>query len=74
MAFKAKTIIVAGEVKTSPQQPVKKAEVKKKTIVEAPAPTVTKELPKYVEKEDGLLVRKINTKSGYMRDIFELDS
>ena len=37
-------------------------------------PQVTKELPKYVAKEDGELTRKINTKSQYMRDIFDLDS
>lgn len=73
MAIKANKIIVGGEVQTSLQQPVKE-EIKQKVRVEAAAPTVTKELPKYVEKEDGLLVRKINTKSGYMRDIFELDS
>lgn len=37
-------------------------------------PQVTKELPKYVDHEHGELVRKINTKSQYMRDIFDLDS
>lgn len=35
---------------------------------------VTKQLPKYIAKEDGILTKKINTKSQYMRDIFELDS
>jgi len=73
MAIKFNNIIVGGEVKTSLHQPVKE-KVKQKVKVEDLAPTVTKELPKYVEKEDGILVRKINTKSNYMRDIFELDS
>ena len=73
MAIKFNNIIVGGEVKSSLNQPVKE-KVKEKVRVEVLAPTVTKELPKYVEKEDGILVRKINTKSNYMRDIFELDS
>jgi hypothetical protein len=37
-------------------------------------PQITKQLPKYVAQEDGELTRKINTKSQYMRDIFDLDS
>lgn len=36
-------------------------------------PQVTKQLPKYVAHEHGELTRKINTKSQYMRDIFDLD-
>lgn len=34
----------------------------------------TKQLPKYVVHEHGELTKKINTKSQYMRDIFDLDS
>lgn len=37
-------------------------------------PQTTKQLPKYIAKEEGELTRKINTKSQYMRDIFDLDS
>lgn len=73
MAIKFNKIIVGGEVKDFLHQPLNQ-KIKQKVKVEALAPTVTKELPKYVEKEDGILVRKINTKSNYMRDIFELDS
>lgn len=47
---------------------------KKKVIEVNTPPQVTKELPKYVTKEHGELTRKINTKSQYMRDIFDLDS
>lgn len=42
--------------------------------VNSASPQTTKQLPKYVAKEDGELTRKINTKSQYMRDIFDLDS
>ena len=50
-------------------------ETPKKRIKEVNTPPqVTKELPKYVTKEHGELTRKINTKSQYMRDIFDLDS
>ena len=73
MSIKATNIIVGGEIRTSPQQKPVEKQIKKRVAVEQPQ-QVTKELPKYVEKEDGLLVRKINTKSSYMRDIFDLDS
>ncbi len=33
---------------------------------------VTEEKPRYMEKEDGELVRHINTKSHYLRDMFEI--
>lgn len=52
-----------------------KAQAPKKKIIEVNTPPqVTKELPKYVTKEHGELTSKINTKSQYMRDIFDLDS
>lgn len=44
------------------------------TRVNLNPPQVTKQLPKYVSKEEGELTTKINTKSQYMRDIFDLDS
>ena len=61
-------------INLSKQTDTPKKEAPKKIIHETQNVLKTKELPKYIEKEDGLLVRKINTKSGYMRDIFELDS
>lgn len=51
-----------------------KEEFRKPIVRTEPEPQVTKELPKYIAKEDGILTKKINTKSQYMRDIFELDS
>lgn len=44
------------------------------TRVNLNPPQATKQLPKYVSKEEGELTTKINTKSQYMRDIFDLDS
>lgn len=52
-----------------------KAQVPKKKVIEVNTPPqVTKKLPRYVTKEHGELTSKINTKSQYMRDIFDLDS
>lgn len=71
MPIIAKNIIVGGNKipPTEPQKPKKEL-----SRVNLPPPQVTKELPKYVTKEHGELTRKINTKSQYMRDIFDLDS
>lgn len=63
-----------------------KLEAKKKLIIQKTSPSVKKEEPskkeellekienKYIYKEDGVLVRHINTKSHYMRDVLDLDS
>jgi len=50
------------------------SKLKKKNLNTVIEQKQRKELPKYVAKEDGVLVRKINSKSDYMRDIYELDS
>ena len=73
MPIIAKNMIVGGVDKTTPpaEPPKPKKEISR---VNLPQPQVTKELPKYVTKEHGELTRKINTKSQYMRDIFDLDS
>jgi hypothetical protein len=73
MPIIAKNMIVGGVDKTIPptEPPKPKKEISR---VNLPQPQVTKELPKYVTKEHGELTRKINTKSQYMRDIFDLDS
>lgn len=83
MAIKAKKMVVgANEI---PQQPAKEAlndRITAKKIVVIKEPVIVKETKlkkesitkKYDKKEDGLLIRKINTKSSYMRDVFGLDS
>lgn len=53
-----------------PKQVVKKD----LTEVNLNPPTVSKPLPKYLSKKEGELTTKVNTKSQYMRDIFDLDS
>lgn len=73
MAIIAKNIIVAGAESSAT---ILQKEPEKKKIVFSERVSIqqtTKELPKYVVKEDGELTRKINTKSQYMRDIFDLD-
>ena len=45
-------------------------EVKKQKVTKPVE--VTEEKPRYLEKEDGELVRHINTKSHYLRDMFEI--
>lgn len=44
--------------------------VKKAVVVEEEAPVVSH----YVKREDGELVRHLNKKSDYLRDVLELDS
>lgn len=60
------------------KQPVETVVVKekpKKDLSKVVSQTqTTKQLPKYVVHEHGVLTKKINTKSQYMRDIFDLDS
>ena len=85
-----KNIIVLGENAPEPisketQEPKKavlsnRINAKNINVLNAPITIITetpepkKQLPKYVAKEDGELLTKINTKSQYMRDIFDLDS
>jgi hypothetical protein len=75
MPLVAKNIIVAGVnisatvSENLPEKP-KKITFSNRNVVQQ----TTKNLPKYVSREDGELTRKINTKSQYMRDIFDLDS
>ena len=47
-------------------------EVKKEKQKVTKPVEVTEEKPRYLEKEDGELVRHINTKSHYLRDMFEI--
>lgn len=75
MPIIAKNMIVGGNQippTESPKEPPKQK--KELSRINLTPPQVTKELPKYVIKEHGELTRKINTKSQYMRDIFDLDS
>jgi hypothetical protein len=70
----AKNIIVVG-ANTPTTIPQNKPEPKKPLLSNRNSiQQTTKQLPKYVAKEDGELLTKINTKSQYMRDIFDLDS
>ena len=73
MPIIAKNIIVAGDIPaTIPQNKPENKTVSfgDKNLIQQ----TTKQLPKYIAKEDGELLTKINTKSQYMRDIFDLDS
>ena len=47
----------------------------KKKVVEGENPSTTeiKESSKYIEKKDGDLIRYINSKSLYLRDMYEVD-
>lgn len=49
-----------------------KLEAKKKIIIQEELPSEDEK--KYIYKEDGVLVRHINTKSHYLRDVLNLDS
>lgn len=49
-----------------PEKPVEKKIEKKVVQVQE-----TRDNPRYLKKEDGELVRHINTKSQYLKDIFE---
>lgn len=51
-----------------------KAEAKRKVVKKEalPLPPIEKER-KYIYKEDGVLIRHINVKSNYLKDIFDLD-
>lgn len=74
MPLIAKNIIVAGEV-TPATITQNKPKIKTVTLGNRNSiQQTTEQLPKYVAKEDGELLTKINTKSQYMRDIFDLDS
>ena len=84
MPIKAKNIIVGGNSPTIVEKPKeekvvqsfseiknvinKSVYVAKQKIVEEIEPS------RYVEKTDGVLVRQINTKSSYLKDILDLDS
>jgi hypothetical protein len=90
MPLIAKNIIVVGantpttinEEKQEPKKAVLSNRINAKNInvLNAPITIITenpepkRQLPKYVAKENGELLTKINTKSQYMRDIFDLDS
>lgn len=50
---------------------VKKQAKRNKPVVDKVEPPQQKIHKKYVHKEDGELVRQINTKSQYLKDIFE---
>jgi hypothetical protein len=66
----AKNIIVAGVTIPQNEPEIKTVSFGDKNSIQQ----TTKQLPKYIAKEDGELLTKINTKSQYMRDIFDLDS
>lgn len=74
MPLIAKNIVVAGEITpatTSQSKPEpKKLVLSNRNVTQQN----DKQLPKYIAKEDGELLTKINTKSQYMRDIFDLKS
>lgn len=57
-----------------PPEPEKPKPVEKKIekkVVQVPE---TRDNPKYLKKEDGELVRHINRKSQYLKDVLDLDS
>ena len=60
MPLVAKNIIVGGETKPPTETEIKVTEE-------------TKEPSKYIEKKDGDLIRFINSKSHYLRDMYEVD-
>lgn len=57
--------------KSLPPEPEKPKPVEKKIEKKVVQVQETRDIPKYVKKEDGELVRHINTKSQYLKDIFE---
>jgi hypothetical protein len=81
MPIFAKNIIVGGNqppttetkviepVKTISFQTLKKEAVVKQKIVEE---LVEPEPSRYITKEDGELIRQINTKSNYLKDMVEI--
>lgn len=85
MPIKAKNIIVVGvEPTTIPEIPKEEKVVQSFSEIKKIAKNqnyVTKqktvevvEPSRYVEKTDGVLVRHINTKSNYLKDVLDLDS
>lgn len=88
MPIKAKNIIVGGE--TPPTVPVipkeekvvqSFSEIRNNTVkpvyaVKQKSVEVVEDVKssKYIEKTDGVLVRHINTKSNYLKDVLDLDS
>lgn len=77
MPIFAKNIIVGGKQippANNEEKPVVKKPVFGKVIVKSdPVVQTEAEQTKYIKKQDGELVRHINTKSDYLRDVFELD-
>jgi hypothetical protein len=88
MPIKANNIVVKSkeEPKKAPPKPIEPApssikaknvvikNAPKETVIEKPKPVkVEQPKEKYVTKEEGELITKLNSKSPYMRDIFDLD-
>lgn len=73
MAIKARNIIVGGK-----SLPTTKKEPEKLSL--SPEPTkvlrtvVEDEPSRYVEKKDGELIRNINTKSHYLKDMVDFEN
>ena len=56
---------------TEPEKPKPVEKKIEKKVVQVPE---TRDNPKYLKKEDGELVRHINRKSQYLKDVLDLDS
>lgn len=85
MPIKAKNIIVGGETpptipKIHKEEKVVQSFSEVKKIANKPVYVAKEKLveeiepSRYLEKTDGVLVRHINTKSNYLKDILDLDS
>ena len=83
MAIKAKNMNVGGVNPPTPVKETRPVSVNsfaslRPAIKEAePVKSVSKEIdeePKYIQKTDGELVRHINKKSSYLRDMLEISS
>lgn len=57
--------------KVEEQKPVTPNPTIKKAVKTVEEPVATS---RYIHKEDGELIRHINTKSNYLKDVFDLDS
>jgi hypothetical protein len=51
----------------------KKKEEEKKIVVENKVLTDNEPRPKYIKRQDGELIRHINRKSDYIRDLYEIE-
>lgn len=85
MPIKAKNIIVGGETppivpKIHKEEKVVQSFSEVKKIANKPVYVAKQKVAeevepsRYLEKADGVLIRHINTKSNYLKDVLDLDS